>query len=136
MIIRGYWNDSRCGGSVACVQWGSGYPYLSGVRFFRVESPPRYGGGPAGQWTDSWSEYMRQDMNRLVYLPALMMHEFGHVIGLGHTTRTPYAKIGQPGEYTGGAIMGGAKREIPPCVPSPDCGLDLEDILGARAIYR
>ena len=115
VTIRGYWetgdpNTGECEGSIGCVSWGTGYPHLSSGRTYWVEEPPRWGRGQK-RWTTDWEEYDRM-VSRFEYLPALLVHEFGHVLGLPHAVYAP-------------AIMGYTTG--PALLP--------EDIAGVKGLY-
>ena len=104
VVISGYWDpgageDDRCGGSVACVRAAGTYPHLGNGQVFEIEDPPRWPRDdlkPERKWTTSFSEW-NSNKDEFEYLPWVLMHEFGHTLGLGHST-------------DGDAIMGGAKR--------------------------
>ena len=83
VIVRGFWEDvRRCKGSIACIAT-RGYPHLSenaGMKMW-FEEPPTWGTGPHKRWTDNLFLYQHQ-RDHYVYLPVIIMHEFGHAIGL------------------------------------------------------
>ena len=88
--IRGYWNpygtslNDKCKGSIACVYGGGEYPELEHQQFW-IEFPPRFpGDGDYKEWTNDIAE-VRQMPDDFYYLPQVIMHEFGHTAGLGHT---------------------------------------------------
>ena len=83
--VRGYWtSNSRCEDSIACLSW-SGSPHLASGSEMRMwfEQPPRWEPGPYKEWTTDIDTY-RSNPDYYEYLPALVMHEFGHAIGLAH----------------------------------------------------
>lgn len=87
--IRGYWNpgtaNDKCGGSIACVTTGtSKYPHLRHQPFW-IEYPPQFPRDPAYKlWTND-SVMAKNNHRRYYYLPQVVMHEFGHIVGLGHS---------------------------------------------------
>ena len=106
--------DSPCKDSVACVDRPTSiYPEL-GVMILYFETPPIWGTGPfpgVHSWTNSQTEmnYERKD-----YMPGIMMHEFGHAAGLGHSV-WPADIMGYSGDKT---------------------ALATNDITAMRAIYQ
>ena len=104
VVISGYWDpgfdkEDQCEGSVACVHPAGTYPHLGNGQVFVIEDPPRWPEDDAGsmrEWTTSLTD--AQDMrDKFEHLPRILMHEFGHTLGLGHST-------------DGTAIMGHAAR--------------------------
>lgn len=126
-VIVGYWDtepadedDGVCEKSIACVYVGGLYPHLKLEMEFYIEDPPHWGTDPdARTWTDDYEDWKTNKQSRQ-YLPAVVVHEFGHVLGLGHSN--------DPSD-----IMNGSPREIG-CT-GKDCGLSENDSKGARAIY-
>ena len=47
------------------------------------EQPPRWEPGPYTMWTTEIRQF-RDNPGKYEYLPAIIMHEFGHAIGLAH----------------------------------------------------
>ena len=92
VIVMGYWEpgkkDDICNGSVACFKHS--YPHISTEKRLLIEDPPLwredYEDNPpitSREWTTSLQEFIN-DRERFVYLPAILLHEFGHTFGLGH----------------------------------------------------
>ena len=126
--IQGYWNptggtnlQNRCSGSVACTDPSTGgsadYPHLMHQNFW-VEFPPQYNRDPAPkQWTNIFKiAHKRPDL--YYYLPHIMMHELGHIAGLGHANY--------------GNIMGG----VDPTNYKPLIGPSSYDLDGMKHIYQ
>ena len=87
---------------------------------FFIEDPPRWETDlHARSWTVSHGKWSNNKQS-LQYLPAVLVHEFGHVIGLGHSA--------DPSD-----IMFGKVRPIG-CTGS-NCGLNEHERKGAEAIY-
>ena len=88
--IRGYWNpygtslNDKCKGSIACVYGGGEYPELEHQQFW-IEFPPRFpGDSDYKEWSNDIMEVGLRPYD-FYYLPQVIMHEFGHTAGLGHT---------------------------------------------------
>ncbi len=116
VIISGYWEPGigikdQCGGSVACTYGAGTYPHLGNGQVFVIEDPPRWPGEGRKEWTTSFTDAQNMG-DKLEYLPWVLMHEFGHTLGLGHSP-------------DGNAIMGGANQT----------GLGDTDIGGLKATY-
>ncbi len=92
VVISGYWDPGHgrediCTGSVACVFPVGTYPHLGNGQVFLIEDPPRWPKDDAKTvrtWTTSFSVW-KGDPGLYVYLPQVLMHEFGHTLGLGHS---------------------------------------------------
>ena len=131
VVIEGYWEPGpgkkdKCGGSVACTYAAGTYLHIGNEQGFAIEDPPRWPNDPAQpirEWTTTFKEW-DEDPDQYVYLPWVLMHEFGHTFGLGHSPS--------------GDVMSGTVRELEPCVDAPkdQCGLSDNDKDGAKAIYE
>ena len=132
VVIKGYWDanpsngiDPHCNESVACVHFTTGmYPHIANRQPLWIEDPPRRGhmiqDPNTGQYSlpapKEWtSNLIKATTNPQKYehLPSVLMHEFGHTIGLGHSA-------------TPNTLMSSAVRT----------GLHPEDRKGAEAIYQ
>ncbi len=116
VIISGYWEPGidikdQCGGSVACTYGAGTYPHLGDGQVFVIEDPPRWPGKGRKEWTTSFRDATDKS-DEYEYLPWVLMHEFGHTLGLGHSA-------------DGNSIMGGKSR----------AGLSSTDAQGLRATY-
>ena len=115
VIIEGYWNpgtdDDQCGGSVACTYAAGTYPHTGNGQRFAIEDPPQWRGGKEEEWTTDLKDATEKRME-FEYLPWVLMHEFGHTLGLGHSADSD-------------AIMGGNSRR----------DLSDTDAQGLRATY-
>ena len=116
VIISGYWEPGigikdRCGGSVACTYGAGTYPHIGNGQVFVIEDPPRWPGKGRKEWTTSFRDATDKS-DEYEYLPWVLMHEFGHTLGLGHSA-------------DGNSIMGGKSR----------AGLSSTDAQGLRATY-
>ena len=95
VVISGYWDpgtaDDQCTGSVACV-FPAGYPHLGNGQVFVIEDPPRWPKDPANsvrEWTTEITDWLLDD-DLYAYLPRVLMHEFGHTLGLGDSTSVDF----------------------------------------------
>ena len=111
-MIRGYWDQNSYTGkpqrggcdprTIACVD-------ESDFKTMWIEDPPRRGGDRAKQWAPTYASYNRNS-KRFEFLPDVIIHEFGHFLGLGH----PYDQT---------SVMSGRK-------PDEECQLDISKCLG------
>ena len=91
VLIRGYFNpatnEDRCGGSIACVEPNpphGKYPHVSPRNTMWIEDPPRWPNRATSTWTMNYED-ARTDPLDFDYLPAIILHEFGHPLGLGNS---------------------------------------------------
>ena len=129
VVIEGYWEAERAsdgsGGEchgIACVHFSGADSHIGSTPIY-IEERPRRTGESAKDWTTDFLEWSGS-RHRFQYLPAVLMHEFGHTFGLE--------------DNGGGDIMSGRVREIEPCttgVGADRCGLSANDSNGVKAIY-
>ncbi len=74
--------DDECRGAFACTTPppGDDYPHLGTHKLF-LQYPPR--GDTKSRWTDKL-DLAKNNPAKYVYLPFVMLHELGHLAGLGH----------------------------------------------------
>ncbi|MDE2902444.1 MAG: fibronectin type III domain-containing protein [Chloroflexota bacterium] len=116
VVISGYWDPGpgikdQCGGSVACTYGAGTYPHLGNGQVFVIEDPPRWPGRGREEWTPDLDDATKK-AKQFEYLPWVLMHEFGHTLGLGHSV-------------DGDSIMGGKSR----------ADLSTTDVQGLKATY-
>ena len=104
VLVEGYATSlthasPHCGDSIACTTNISGqvYPHLGSQKLW-FETPPTFGGTNARE--DMWTNDTTQagDAGKQ-YMPGVMMHEFGHTAGLGHSVWHQDV-MGYPGDKT------------------------------------
>ena len=138
VVVKAYWNpnpvpgpDLPCKHSIACVHSLGGNSHLANGAILYIEEPPSFAtSGKIQEWTASYSDW-RKFPNMFEYLPGILMHEYGHVLGLNDTDDT----IG----YVG--VMRSTMHEVPVggvCrnAPASECGLGAQDRNGLNAIYQ
>ena len=90
VTVEVYWegySGTDCGPNVmACYVWGGYYPHLSEQTLW-IRVPPRgfTKKGEPTAWTNDANQIVdTEDRERLVFLPNIAAHEFGHTLGLPH----------------------------------------------------
>ena len=96
---------------MACTCGAGTYPHLGYGQVFLIEHPPRCPGEARKTWTTTFALAVSEP-SKYEYLPWVLMHEFGHTLGLGHSA-------------DGNSVMGGKSR----------AGLSSTDAQGLRATY-
>ena len=107
--IRGYWHPGtgpgeKCGpNALACISGGVGDPHIPHQEFW-IKYPPKYRSSlDYYNWTNNINKAKRTD-TRFYYLPGTIMHELGHVAGLGHPSDVD--------PIMGPAILGSPKQSL------------------------
>ncbi len=120
--IKGYWNpgtkDDKCdvSSALACVDPDGSGPEIK-HQIIWVKYPPLiYSSYALAQWTNNLTE--AQEMpDDYYYLPGVLMHEFGHAAGLGHS-------------LTRGDVMGPNVKGMPREAPTR------YDVNGMKHVYE
>ena len=108
---------TSCSGSSACAgDWVMDGPHMTSARIY-IQDPPIASGGEL--WTDDYRKW-KGEMGKYVYLTSVLVHEFGHVLGLDDAYRAF-------GSYDG--VMESDIIEVPP-------GLGADDESALKAIYE
>ena len=107
-------------------------PHLTLVTL-HIKDPPAIGKA----WIVDYSDWSKDPIT-YEYLPGVLLHEFGHTLGLDDTYDTLRVL---PGSYVG--IMRDHKREVPAApfdrcdtAPADQCGLSDHDRNALKAIYQ
>ena len=134
VIVMGYWNpnpgpgsDRYCKNSAACVVTYRTDSHLTKATLY-IEDPPNFGSSLIPKrWLLSYSDW-DSDRETYAYLPGVLMHEFGHTLGLRDTRAGGYAGVMEDDE----------RHEVPTCISAPPdkCGLSADDRNALKAIYQ
>ena len=125
VAIRGYWNDKvsfdYCPETVACVRGFFLGSHLIQPQTMWFENPPKwdYEAQPR-EWTTVFNRWFHQP-TRLLYLPAFLVHELGHLLAFENSNEGP-------------SIMNQGIHN--PCGPDIAKCLTDADKKGLKAIYK
>ena len=138
IFVKGYWgkqnadgNDGTCNISVACTEPAGEYPHIGDGQVFWIEHQPYWGRSPVRganqpqppprEWTTDLKD-MASNPRAYEYLPRVLMHEFGHTIGLGHS-----AEVDAAGNRHDDIMNGGDRSQN---------ALSVNDSNGLKSIYE
>ena len=106
-----------CNGSSACFdEWVLDGPHMASAKIY-IQNPPIAAGKEL--WTSDYNVW-QGNMGKYIYLTSILVHEFGHVLGLADAYRAF-------GSYDG--VMESDIIEVPP-------GLGADDESALKAIYE
>ena len=108
---------AACDGSSACFdEWVLDGPHMTSAKIY-LQDPPIAAGNEL--WTSDHSQW-KGNMDKYIYLTSVLVHEFGHALGLADAYRAF-------GSYDG--VMESDIIEVPP-------GLGADDESALKAIYE
>ena len=84
--IRGYWiDDAKCPQTIACVWPKNKGSHEGEGQTMWIENPPKlYRETKVRVWTNDFARWVSRNKT-YQYLPALLVHEFGHPLGLANS---------------------------------------------------